>query len=234
MIRFQRGDTVVLRGLHQDGRIATAETGRVVSDDDRGLLTWVAQGSQCIRRVSLAGVPTRHMALSDKLELATIQSVTTWSGPDARDVLMLTPAESRHAVWWFFTSDGIFDGWYVNLQTRATRWWGGMDIRDHALDVLVAPDRSWRWKDEDEFAERTGHPLFWDEQGAQAIRAEGEQVIAAAAAGAFPFDGTLCDFRPDPSWPPTDLPWWWDQLPAGECGPDHAPAARPAPRERGR
>lgn len=31
-------------------------------------------------------------------------------------------------------------------------------------------------------------------------------------AGAFPFDGTWCDFRPDPAWAvPAELPAGWDR-----------------------
>ena len=216
MERFSRSDTIVLRGLHRDGRIANAESMRVVSDDDRGLLTWLARGSQVIRRTSLTGVSTRKMSLAETLRLPQLHALCVWTD---RDVLVLTPPQSWHAIAWSFIGNGEFEGWYINLQSPARRWWGGIDIRDHALDVLVATDRTWRWKDEDEFAERTGHPLFWDEAGAAAIRAEGERLIRAVESALFPFDGTWCDFRPDRTWQPTELPWWWDQLPAGESPP---------------
>jgi hypothetical protein len=32
-----------------------------------------------------------------------------------------------------------------------------------------------------------------------------------AEAGEFPFDGTWCDLRPDPSWPPLWRPDDWDR-----------------------
>ncbi len=216
MERFSRGDTIVLRGLHQDGRLGTVDSVRVVSDDSRGLLTWTARGSQQIRRVSLTGLPTRTLPLAEKIRMPTTHALATATD---RDVLWLTPPESPYAVGWGFTADEQFEGWYINLQSRARRWWGGLDFRDHALDVLIASDRSWRWKDEDEFAERTGHPMFWDEADASAIRTEGERLISLAEAASFPFDGTWCRFGPDPSWAPTELPWWWDQLPPGENAP---------------
>ncbi|HEX6869563.1 MAG TPA: DUF402 domain-containing protein, partial [Micromonosporaceae bacterium] len=75
---------------------------------------------------------------------------------------------------------------------------------------------SWRWKDEDEFAERTGHPDFWTSEEASRIRAEGERLIALVESEAYPFDGTLVDFRPDSGWEPTNLPPYWD-LPAGSA-----------------
>jgi hypothetical protein len=140
MDRFDPGDTIVLRGLHQDGRIATADSMRVLSDDDLGLVTWMARGSQAIPRSSLSGAPTRRkMPLADQLRIAKIHVLSISA---ERDVLWLTPSDSEYAVAWSFTGDGEFEGWYINLQSRARRWWGGIDIRDYALDVLARADRT--------------------------------------------------------------------------------------------
>jgi predicted RNA-binding protein associated with RNAse of E/G family len=49
---------------------------------------------------------------------------------------------------------------------------------DHALDVIVDPDGTWQWKDEDDLTEAQALGVFTLEQ-ATAIRAEGERVIAA-------------------------------------------------------
>ena len=49
---------------------------------------------------------------------------------------------------------------------------------DHALDLVIAPDGSWCWKDEDDFAEAQALGVFTVEQAA-AVRAEGERVLAA-------------------------------------------------------
>ncbi|MEO8539006.1 MAG: DUF402 domain-containing protein, partial [bacterium] len=56
------------------------------------------------------------------------------------------------ATWVMWAPNWDFVGWYVNLQEPLwrTRW--GFDIRDLQLDILVAPDRTWRWKDEDDLA----------------------------------------------------------------------------------
>lgn len=54
-------------------------------------------------------------------------------------------------------------------------------------------------------------------------------MIALAEAGAFPFDGTWLDFRPDPAWPPIppDLPDGWDR-------PRHAAPAAAGEEAAGR
>lgn len=110
-----------------------------------------------------------------------------------------------HAVWWLFTPENGFRGWYVNLEHRALR---GEDIEvvDHELDLVVAADRTWEWKDEQSFADKTGHYAFWTAEEAVAIRAGGQQIGRLAEAGEFPFDGSWCDFTPPSSWVTPRLP----------------------------
>ena len=70
--------------------------------------------------------------------------------------------------------------------TRSTRIWTSWS----------RPDRSWGWKDEDEFAERLAFPDHYWVTDEAAVRAEGERVVELVEAGEFPFDGTWCDFTP--------------------------------------
>ena len=73
----------------------------------------------------------------------------------------------------------------------------------------MAPGRQWRWKDEHEYLERAGHPDYWTLEQAGDIR-----DIEAAA---FPFDGTWCDFRPDPAWRlPASPDTGWDRVRASQ------------------
>jgi predicted RNA-binding protein associated with RNAse of E/G family len=120
---------------------------------------------------------------------------------------------------WFFRDDrDRFTEWYVNLEERALRWddgdVAGVDVVDQDLDIVVAPDRTWRWKDEDEFAERLALPEHYWVQDEAAVRAEGRRVVKLIEAGEFPFDGTWTDFVPDPTWPvPRSLPPGWNRPP---------------------
>jgi uncharacterized protein DUF402 len=183
-MRFEPGQTIVRRNLHPDGRIKSGVAGRVLADDEQGLLMWVDSRSSYV-------------------EPETPGQTTFYTEGGS---LFLTPADSLHTILWFFNGRNEFTGWYVNLELPAVRWGSGLDIHDRALDVLVAPDRSWRWKDEDEFAERVR-----DDAEAGLIRAEGLRMISLAEQGLFPFNGTHCAFRPDPGWPPSSLPSFWDR-----------------------
>ena len=206
------GRLIVHRNVRR-GRIGWVRPVRVVSDDERGLLLWLARGSVVGHEVAADGRTMRRMPFAEWVRPRYRVEQLTWQGPG---VLMFCPAQGAYSVWWFRDDDGRFTGWYVNLEEPAVRWaeggLAGVDVVDQDLDIGVAPDRSWRWKDEEEFVERlafAGHYWVADEA---AVRAEGARVVALIEAGKFPFDGTWCDFRPDPTWPvPSALPSGWDR-----------------------
>jgi hypothetical protein len=185
-----------------------------VADDEVGLRLWQPAGVAFWRQMTADG-RTHHDGTFDELgpmELAEL----TWTGSS---IMPFLPAGGEPwSVWWFFAAGtGEFQGWYVNLEDPPARWddgpgrAAGVDTADHALDIRVAPDRSWSWKDEYEFAAKTGAPGYWTAAEAATIRATGERLVARIEAGAFPFDGTWCDFRPNPAWGPPARPDGWDR-----------------------
>ena len=212
MTGFAPGRLVVHRNLRH-GRLGWVRPCRVVSDDPRGLLLWLAARSPVANEVAQDGRGMRDMPFAEWVTLPYRLHVAPWRGPG---VLMLTPPDAAHSVWWFFTDSGEFGGWYVNLEEPAVRWddgqLAGVDIVDQDLDIQVGPDLSWRWKDEEEFAERLGFPSHYWVRDEAPVRAEGARVVKLIEAGEFPFDGTWCDFRPDPQWTvPAALPDGWDR-----------------------
>ena len=84
--------------------------------------------------------------------------------PSHSHVLTLTPPDSGHAVWLFWSSDWEFKSWYVNLQSPLRRVRQGVQLHDHVLDIVVSPDLSWTWKDTDEFEELIARGFFSVEQ----------------------------------------------------------------------
>jgi predicted RNA-binding protein associated with RNAse of E/G family len=211
-VSFEPGRPVVYRNFSA-GRLVNVRPCRVVSDDERGLLLWLARGSAMIIEVAVDGRGVREMPFTEWVTLEHRLVPVTWSGPG---ILKFIPAEGGHSVWFFRDGEGHFTNWYVNLEEHAVRWddgvLAGVDVVDQDLDVVVAPDRTWRWKDEDEFAERLASPEHYWVPAPDEVWAEGRRVIKTIEAGEFPFDGTWTDFRPDPSWPvPAEVPAGWDR-----------------------
>jgi hypothetical protein len=101
--------------------------------------------------------------------------------------------------------------WYINLEDPLHRTNLGFDFTDNFLDVVVEPDlSSWRWKDEDEFAEAIDLKIISQEK-AKAMRAEGERVANWIQSGTSPFNGWE-NWRPDPSWKVPVLSDGWDVI----------------------
>jgi len=63
-----------------------------------------------------------------------VAAKVSWRGPG---VLFLSPTGEPWSVWLFWSEDGVFAGWYVNLELLhrrdSTSTWTG----DHELDVWI-------------------------------------------------------------------------------------------------
>jgi predicted RNA-binding protein associated with RNAse of E/G family len=209
---FETGRIVLYRNIDEN-RLACLRPGRVISDDESGLLIWVARGSITAVQMAADGRGIRDMPFAEWVGQSYRVDLLPWQGPG---LLKFFPAEADHSVWFFRDEQERFTNWYVNLEERALRWddgaAAGIDTIDQDLDIVVEPDRTWRWKDEDEFAERLALPGHYWVRDEAAVRAEGLRVVKLIEAGEFPFDGTWTDFQPDPSWPvPRELPPGWDR-----------------------
>ncbi len=82
---------------------------------------------------------------------------------------------------------------------------------DLMLDVLVDPDRSWSWKDEDDFEMLITRNLL-EARAVASVRDEAAMVIGRIERGDPPFDGAWLGWRPEGTWPLPQLPEGWDRL----------------------
>jgi hypothetical protein len=196
-VRFEPGRAITRRYVRGPW-CSWVQAMRVVSDNDDGLLLWQSHGSDFAALVDADGSDPHEVPLDQMREPRLTRS--HWRN----DVLILMPPAAAYSVWWFFR-EGVFTGWYVNLETPYVRRPDGVDATDLVLDIVVQPDRRWQWKDVDEFEQRIGHPLYFDRAAADGVREQGLDLVKLIEAGAYPFDGTHADFSPDPRWPPLRL-----------------------------
>ena len=109
--------------------------------------------------------------------------------------------------------DGRFRGWYVNLQSPFRRTAYGLDITDLALDIVVRPDRSWYWKDEDELQMALDAGACTPEFASH-IRRAGEEVVGLIESRKTPFDDEWTSWRAPDGWAITDTSDGWQNEPA--------------------
>jgi hypothetical protein len=125
-------------------------------------------------------------------------------------VFLITPGKA-HAVHVLWDAERRFVGWYVNMQEPIRRTCLGFDFLDHELDIVVSPDRDWRWKDRDHLEQAQIIGSLSPEQ-ARAITQEAQQVVDDIARRVVPFDGSWNDWSPPSDRTIPSLPDGWDQV----------------------
>jgi hypothetical protein len=204
---WQPGDHVVLR-FDRRALVTYVTPCIVVEDSEETIALYVAVDTPVKKPFGLDGHPIpRELTYTERQNTPWRLGDGRWTG---RSVLWITTPGERYSVGLFWEgADRSFVGWYVNLQDPLRRSSVGFDTADHILDITVAPDRTWEWKDEDEFAEAIEHGRFTLEEAAR-IRATGEAVIALMKRDVWPFQSTAAEWRPDPSWTIPTMPSNWD------------------------
>jgi hypothetical protein len=207
---FVPGESVVVQEVWRD-RIWAARPMIVAQDDAELIALWFPKGTIWKRPVP----PPTHPPGRDRGErLARCLVSGEWVFVDTVwdvSTLVLVRADDWHAVWVSWLDDGSPWGWYVNLQRPARRTRLGLETMDLALDVLIANDRTWRWKDEDELETFVAMGVF-DGELAKRVREEGLRVARLAERNEPPFSDPWPDWRPDSEWPTPELPAGWDEL----------------------
>ena len=196
------GAEILYRFWRLDGSLGTVHPARVVEDAPDRTLCWVPAGTPIRITTSPDGRKPRELPMHERFSGVRVPALSVWHGTPT---LRMVSAWHWSSVWWFFEPDGEFRNWYVNLEVPLGRDATGVDRVDGVLDLEVFPGGRWAWKDEDELAPALAAGRI-DEAHLRRLRSEGERMAGLAEAGRFPFDGSYCDARPDPSWPLPTLP----------------------------
>ncbi|MEN3584982.1 DUF402 domain-containing protein [Streptomyces sp. ZYX-F-203] len=183
----------------------------VVRDDADVLAVWLAPETECVKPVLDDGTPVHREPLATRYTRPRGTARHRWSGTG---VLKLARPGQPWSVWLFWEPGWRFRQWYVNLEEPLTRRPDGVESEDHFLDISVRPDRTWRWLDEDEFAQAQRDGLMSAAQ-ADRVRLAGREALRVIRAWGPPFPDGWEDWRPDPTWPVPRLPEGWDRTPGG-------------------
>jgi hypothetical protein len=222
---FSTGTTIAVRNMIW-GRPFMAYPHRVLADDGTQLTTvfWPgAQGhSPLLWTQAMRG---ESAAARDDLVAAFARrdwemSPWTWQ----RNIRASVMWPDRH-----FAVDPMLDFatgepicWYVNFQSPFHRTAIGVDTSDLHLDLVVAPDLAYRWKDEDEYAHARRLGLVTDACHKRVEEAR-EQAVALIEQRSGPFGQPWTAWLPEPSWRLPMLPpdTFTEPCPIELHGPPH-------------
>lgn len=181
---FEQNQTIILRNIAKsDGSVTTAIPAIVISDDERLLATFIPKGTPfknnwvipADQRVALVDgiIPSAERRYKD---------LSWWN-----DTIRLYLPGYGYSVWLNFDEGGTVTSWYGNLEAPFVRTPIGIDTRDFALDIVGQLDRSWAWKDKDEFERRLEVGVDSAKHQAKVMTA-GKEFIRRFEQNEWPFD----------------------------------------------
>jgi hypothetical protein len=184
----------------QPGEPSRISPMRVVRDDERGLVAWLAPGTLQEAPGALDGQRVREVPLARRWLEPRTRIVEPWRG---NGVLCIAPAGMPWSVRLFWSDTAAaawaFAGWYVNLENAHLRTDHDTFSSDHILDVEIDPEGGIHLKDEDELIAAIEQGRLSPEQAAQ-IERHADAAIASFEADDWPFDSEWVRWRPDPTW----------------------------------
>jgi hypothetical protein len=190
------GDVVVRRDVWH-GQPKVAWGGIVVADEPDLLALYMPEGSPLRFAPDFFGAP-HPWSHKDR-----------WHG---HGVLQLQRPGEMHSVWVFWEgAERKLGAWYVNIQEPFRRSRFGFDTQDLELDIVVSPDGSWRYKD-DERLEGWIERGRWTAAEVAEIRSEARRIGGLLENGNRWWSEEWAAWRPDPTWPQPTVPDAWDRL----------------------
>lgn len=197
MTQWRQPGTTIEGVFAIDGAPAVIVPLTVVFDQPDRISHYIAPGTRYLRRERPDGSPLDRVIPLD--ELRKLETRLGWHEWREHTLVVTDPVVAHAVRLRWDAAIWTFKGWYVNLQAPLTRTPDGFLTEDHFLDIWIRPDHTWQWKDEDELvlAVERGRVTA---AAAGDIRREGERVIERLERRAFPFDGSLEGWRPDPAW----------------------------------
>lgn len=108
---------------------------------------WTPHGSDIMYWATADGRDPRSVPLDRRFAADLTSTPRTWLGTMFR----LFRPDDWYQVLHFFTPEGELSHWYVDFETpKAADEYGGWTTCDLEIDLIITPDGTVRWKDEDE------------------------------------------------------------------------------------
>ncbi|KQV72052.1 hypothetical protein ASC64_20740 [Nocardioides sp. Root122] len=176
---------------------------RVVRDDHRGLVAWLAPDTELLSSAPNDGVALRDRPLAERFLGARVPTVGRWRGGG---ILRIAPTDRPWSVWVFREEDGSLAGHYVNLELPHRRHGDETNTRDLILDLWLEPSGVLWLKDADELGAAVAVGRITPEQAIE-IRALADWARAELVEGRdWPLDEDWTTWQPPASWGRPPLP----------------------------
>ena len=205
---WRSGDVIVWRGIFRN-RVWHAQPVIVVKDSPEELCVTLLPGTECVSpEVYLDGKDStkRRWSFKDK-----DWNLENYAWRTNRLLILLEP-DTYYSTMLFWRDDtNDFLCYYINFQLPFQRGHDSIDTLDLDLDLIINPDLSFRWKDEDDYQKAIDHEVIMLEW-MQEIEIAKKEIFNKLEKRQYPYDGSWLNWMPGPNWLPPKLPENWDKI----------------------
>jgi protein associated with RNAse G/E len=205
---WKPGDVVAWRGI-SNGRVWHVQPTIVVKDSPEEIVLTLLPGTECIAdenypRGKKNGKRRWEFKNNDwKLEKYT------WRRN--RLLLLFEPEKYYSTIYFWNNTSHEFLCYYINFQVPFQRSQSSVDTLDLDLDLIINPDLSFEWKDEDDYRRAIEYGAISPEW-IQGIEGAKQEIFERLEDRRYPLDGAWLNWSPDPKWSPPKLPQNWDKV----------------------
>jgi predicted RNA-binding protein associated with RNAse of E/G family len=202
------GDVIAWRGIYRQ-RVWHAQTAIIVKDTSNEMVLALITGAECAAPEGyLNGKDSNKRRWNFKDKDWEIENYLWRTN---RLLLLLEPEKYYSIMHFWDDASNQFKCYYVNFQVPFTRSHCGIDTLDLDLDIIINPDLSFEWKDEDDYQIAIDHGVIFPEW-IQGIEEAKQEIFDKLEKRAYPFDGTWLNWMPNPDRLPPKLPENWDKI----------------------
>jgi hypothetical protein len=202
------GDVVTWRGIFNN-RIWHVQPTIVINDSPDELILTLLPETECVAEASYPEGKKHGKRWWEFIDNDWTLKKYRWR--TNRLLIILVPEAFYSTMLFWDDASNQFLCYYINFQVPFKRRQWGIDTLDLDLDIVIDPDFSFKWKDEEDYQKAIEHGLITPEW-VQGIENAKPEIFDKLEKRLYPFDGSWLGWKPDPNWEPPKLPENWDKI----------------------
>jgi protein associated with RNAse G/E len=205
---WEPSDIIAWRGIYRD-KIWHAQTVIVVKDSPEEIVLTLLPGAECCADENYPRGKSHSKRRWQFKDMDWKLEKYIWR--TNRLLLIFEPEKYYSTIYFWNHASNEFLCYYINFQLPFERSHCGVDTLDLDLDLIIYPNYTYEWKDENDYQQAIEHGVILPEWTRQ-INSAKEEVLGKLETRQYPINGSWLDWIPDATWSPPKLPQNWDKI----------------------
>jgi len=205
---WKPGDVVSWRGI-RNNRVWHVQPSLVIKDSPEELVLTLLPGTECMAEETYPLGKKAGRRWWDFKENDWKLAKYIWR--TNRLLLIFEPEKHYSTIFFWNHSTDEFLCYYINFQVPFKRNHYNVDTLDLDLDLVIRPDFSIEWKDEEDYQKAIDYGVVGLDLMHE-IESDTSDVLNKLEERQYPFDGSWLDWKPDPNWLSPKMPENWDKI----------------------